>query len=189
MIDWLVVATIAAPLVAAFLGAWVNRRLESRPILLSHFGHVSGLTLERPEGPVTVNTHSVVIRNAGRWPATNVKVAHYVLPDFNVWPLIRYDVEDLPQRGKEIVIPVLAPGEQLTISYLYFGPTTVQNINAGVKCDQGIAKPIPMLLQRQYPKWWTVLAAAIFLAGIIAVVYLFYELAQVVLNLISPTAF
>ena len=83
----------------------------------------------------------------------------------------------------------LAPGEQLTISYLYLGPTTVQNINAGVKYDQGIAKPTPMLLQRQYPKWWTVLAAAIFLAGIIAVVYLFYELAQVVLNLISPTAF
>ena len=45
--------------------------------------------------------------------------------------------EDLPQGGKEIVIPVLAPGEQLTISYLYFGPTTVQNIGSSHECMQG----------------------------------------------------
>ena len=49
----------------------------------------------------------------------------------------------------------------MTISYLYFGPTTVSDINAGVKCDQGIATPIPMLLQRQYPKWWNLLVGAI----------------------------
>ena len=179
MINWLVVATIAAPIMAVFLGVWVNRRFESRPILLSHFGHVSGMTLNRPEGPVTVNTHSVVIRNAGRRPATNVKLAHYCLSEFNIWPLVQYSVEALPQGGSEIIIPVISPGEQLTISYLYFGPTTVEDINAGVKCDQGIAKPIPMLLQRQYPNWWNVLVAAIFLVGLVAVIYLLYELVTV----------
>ena len=180
MVNWQAVATIAAPIIAAFLGAWVNRRFESRPILLSHFGHVSSVTLDRPEGPVIVNTHSVVIRNAGRQPATNVKLSHYFLPDFNVWPSVGYSVEDLPQGdGREIVIPLLSSGEQLTISCLYFGPTTVRNINAGVRCDQGLAKPIPMLLQREYPTWLNVLAAAIFLIGVLATVYMLYELVQV----------
>lgn len=32
------------------------------------------------------NTHSVILRNAGRRPATNVRLSHYSLPDFSVWP-------------------------------------------------------------------------------------------------------
>ena len=175
MVNWLEVATIAAPIIVVFLGVWATRRFENRPILLSHFGHVSGITIAGPEGPIAINHHSVVIRNTGRRPATYVRLTHHLLPDFNVWPSVQYSIEDLPQGGKDIVIPVLTPGEQLTISYLYFGPTTVSDINAGVKCDQGIATPIPMLLQRQYPKWWNLLVGAIFLVGLIGSVYLIYE--------------
>ena len=175
MVNWLVVATIAAPIIAVFFSVWATRRFESRPILLAHFGHVSGTTVARAEGPVAINHHSVVIRNTGRRRATEVRLTHHVLPDFNIWPSVQYSIEDLPQGGKDIVIPVLTPGEQLTISYLYFGPTTVNDINAGVKCDQGIATPIPMLLQRQYPKLRNLLVRAIFLVGIVAIIYLAYE--------------
>ena len=84
MVNWLEVATIAAPIIAAFLGVWATRRFENRPILLSHFGHVSGITLAWPEGPIAINHHSVVIRNTGRRPATYVRLTHHLLPDFNV---------------------------------------------------------------------------------------------------------
>ena len=40
-IDWRAVATIAAPIIALFLGVWVNRRFESRSVLISYFGHVA----------------------------------------------------------------------------------------------------------------------------------------------------
>ena len=181
MVNWLEVATIATPIFAAILSVWATRRFERRPILLAHFGHVSGTTVARDEGPVTINHHSVVIRNTGRRRATNVRLTHHVLPDFNIWPSVQYSIEDLPQGGKDIVIPVLTPGEQLNISYIYFGPTTVNDINAGVKCDQGIATPIPMLLQRQYPKWLNLLVRAIFLVGIVASVYLLYEVFTVLI--------
>ena len=31
------------------------------------------------------NTHSVILRNAGRRPVTNVRLSHYFLPDFSGW--------------------------------------------------------------------------------------------------------
>ena len=67
-------------------------------------------------------THSVVLRNSGRRPATNVRLAHPYLPDFNVFPSVGYRVENLPGGGREIVMPTLVPNEQVTISYLYFPP-------------------------------------------------------------------
>ncbi len=85
-INWRVVATIAAPIICLFVGVWVNRRIESRPILTSYFGYISPFRLVPPGGqPVFVNTHSVVLRNAGRRCATNVRWQHNLLPDFNIW--------------------------------------------------------------------------------------------------------
>ena len=175
-INWSLVATIAAPVIALFVGVWVNRRFETRPILIAHFGHVSAFRLVPPGGqPVFVNTHSVVLRNAGHRSATNVRLRHNVLPDFNIWPLLQHHVEDLPDGGREIVIPTLVPGEEITVSYLYFAPVTVAQINAGIRSDQGFAHPIPVLLQRQYPKWFNALAAALMLIGVIAVAYVAFR--------------
>ncbi len=41
IIDWQLVATLAAPIIALFAGGWINRWFESRPVLISYFGHVS----------------------------------------------------------------------------------------------------------------------------------------------------
>jgi len=177
------VATIAAPIIALFVGIWVNRRFESRPILISYFGHVAAFLHTPPGGqPINVHTHSVVLRNAGRRPATNVRLHHQVLPDFNIWPVLVHHVDTLPDGSRDIVIPTLIPGETITISYLYFPPVTVAQVNAGIKCDQGFAQAIAVLLQRQYPRWFNRLAAFLMLLGLISLVYLLYRLALTVLR-------
>lgn len=180
-IDWNAVAAIAAPIIALFVGVWVNRRFESRPILISYFGHVAAF-VHTPAGgqPIHVHTHAVVLRNAGRRAATNVRLHHNILPDFNIWPALVHRVETLPDGSKDILIPTLIPGEEVTVSYLYFPPVTVAQVNAGIKCDQGFAHAIAVLLQRQYPRWFNRTAAALMLAGLISVIYLLYRVALVV---------
>ncbi|MHB8483349.1 MAG: hypothetical protein ACYDBV_11550 [Nitrospiria bacterium] len=176
LINWNAIATISAPIIALFIGVWVNRRFENRPVLISYLGHVSVFRHQpQPGNVMQVHTHSVILRNAGRRSATNVRLRHNTLPDFNIWPEIQHHVEDLPTGGREIVIPTLIPGEQITISYLYFPPTTIDQINAGIRCDQGFARPIPVLLQRQYPRWVSLIAAILLVIGLISVVYSLYN--------------
>lgn len=182
-IDWMVVATISAPIIALFVGAWVNRLFENRPNLISYYGHVSSFRDSLPDGqPLYVHTHSVVLRNAGRVSATNVRLRHRTLPGFQIWPEIAYRVEELPSGGREIVIPTLIPGEQITVSYLYFPPLVYKQINAGIKCDQGFAKEIPVLLRRQFHPWITRLAGVLILVGLITTLYLVYEVVDLTLT-------
>ena len=172
-IDWAAAATIASPVIALFVGVWVNRKFESRPVLISYFGHVSAFRHVPPGGqPLQVNTHAVVLRNSGRRSASNVRIHHAFLPNFQIWPSVAYRVEDLPDGTRDIVIPTLVPGEEITVSYLYFPPLTAAGINAGIKCDLGFAQEIPVLLQRQYPRWLTGLLGALAMIGLITVLYL-----------------
>ena len=174
-IDWNVVATIAAPIFTLFIGVWVNRRFENRPILISYLGHVAAFVHNPPTGqPIQVHTHSVVLRNAGRKSATNVRLHHTVLPEFNIWPTLVHHTERLPDGSMDIVIPTLIRSEEITISYLYFPPVTVAQVNAGIKCDEGFAHPISVLLQRQYPRWVNIAAASLMVLGLVSVLYFFY---------------
>lgn len=175
-IDWTAVATIAAPIIAAFIGGAVNHRFESRPSLISYFSHVAAFQ-HNPAGgqPLQVNTHQVVLRNAGRRAATNVRVTHAVLPHFRIWPAVMYNIQALPNSMQDVVFPVLVPGEQVTISYLYFPPLTFDQVHAGIKSDQGFAQAIPVLLQRQYPRWINNLVRALMIMGAVTIVYLLYR--------------
>ncbi|HXM83632.1 MAG TPA: hypothetical protein VN929_17100 [Burkholderiales bacterium] len=175
-IDWNALATIAAPIIALFLGVWIDRWFESRARLISYFGHVASFQHAPANAPATqVNTHQVVLRNAGRRAATNIRLTHQVLPSFITWPMVVHHVAALPNGQQDIVIPTLVPGEQITISYLYFPPVTVAQVNAGIKCDQGFATPIPVLLQRQFPLWVYRLTSTLKIAGLIAIIYLIYS--------------
>jgi hypothetical protein len=177
IIQWQVVATIAAPLIALFVGIWANRRAESRPSLISYFGHVSSFRYAPPGAqPVIIHTHAVILRNAGRRTATNVRLSHKILPDFTIWPAVMHHVEDVSSGGRDIVVPTLVPGEQITLSYLYFPPHTVVDINAGIKHDGGFAQQIPVLLQRQYGKLFNITAGVLMLIGAISAIYLLYLL-------------
>lgn len=174
-VDWNAVATIAAPVVALFVGVWVNRRFENRPVLISYFSHVSAFKYTPSGGqPLGINTHSVVLRNAGRESATNVRIHHIRLPDCNIWPPIVHNVETLQDGSKDIVIPALVPGEQITISYLYFHPVTVEQVNAGIKCDKGFSQQIAVLLQRQFPRWVNFIVGTLMLTGLVTIIYLIY---------------
>jgi len=175
-IDWVAVATIAAPIIALFVGIWVNRHFESRPILITYFGHVAAFRVQPPTGePFEVHTHSVVLQNSGRRSATNVRLHHGFLPDFTIWPQPQHTVETLTDGSRDIVIPTLVPGEQVTVSYLYFAPRTFVEVNAGIKCDQGLAQQIPVLLQREYPRSLNVAASVLMLVGLISTVYVIYR--------------
>ncbi len=174
-LEWNALATIAAPVITLFVGGWVNRKLENRPILISYFGHISGFNSTPPGGaPIQVNTHAVVLRNTGRRSATNIRLHHPTLPDFSIWPSVPYQTENLPDGTRDIVIPTLVPGEEITISYLYFPPLTAAGVNAGIKSDQGFARVIPVLLQRQYPKWVYSCANVLLVVGAVATIYILY---------------
>jgi hypothetical protein len=177
-IDWMVVATIAAPLATLVAGVFINRWFENRPVLISYYQHVSSFRhVVAGAQPLHVHTHSVVLRNTGRVSATNVRLRHATLPSFQVWPDVAHRVEDLPGGGREIVIPTLVPGEQITVSYLYAPPLVYDQVNKGIRCDQGFAQEIPVLLLRQYPRWVNRIAGWLMILGMVTVAYGVYEFA------------
>ena len=186
MVHWQLFVTVAAPILALFVGVWVNRRFGSRPVLLSYWGHVSSFNYQKGNDTTgVVNTHSVVIMNVGKRAATNVRLSHTYLPDFNIWPRTQYHLEEVPNSGQDIVIPTVVPNQQLSISYLYFPPVTFADVNAGVKCDEGFATQITVLLQRQYPAWFTYAAAVLMIAGISALAYGLFELGSWIVEVVS----
>jgi hypothetical protein len=176
-VDWVAVATVAAPIIALLVGGWLDRR---RTRLIAYYSHVAGIngTFPGANQPTQVNTHTIVLRATGRQAATNVRLHHATLPLFSIWPQVPHSVETLPDGSKDIVIPTLIPGEQLTISYLYFPPLTFAQVNQGIKCDQGFAHVIPVLLQRQFPRWFNYVVGAVLLAGVGVVAYFVYRVAR-----------
>ena len=176
-IQWNIVATIAAPIIALFIGAALNRAIERRPRLVTYLGHVSAHRVEREGGtPFDVFTHSVVLKNAGGSSAHNVRLTHSVLPTFGVHPSIAYKTEMHPSGEIDIVIPVLVPRQEITISYLYYPPTTWDKINGSVKSDEGLAKFLTVLPAIKYPTWLNAVAVGLMLVGIVALLYIGVDL-------------
>jgi hypothetical protein len=174
-IDWNIVVVIASPIIALFVGAGLNRFIENRPKVVSYLGHVSGIYLSKADPPTQVNTHSVVLRNAGGKTETNIRLGHNELPDYQIYPDIEHEVKELPGGEKEIVIPRLIPKKQITITYLYFPPLTWDKVNSHLESESGSIKVLNVLPTVQLPK---LLLWAIWILigyGIIAVLYTLYE--------------
>ena len=64
VIDWMVVSTIAAPVIALFVGAALDRYLERKPKLIAYFSHASSFHLAG-QNPLQIHTHAIVIKK--RW--------------------------------------------------------------------------------------------------------------------------
>lgn len=176
-IDWDLVAKLAAPTIAVFVGAALNRAIERRSRLVSWLSHASAFTLRQNlPVPVAIHTHAVVVRNTGRKPANNVRLGHNLLPEFQVFPDVEHRVVDLPGGGKEIVIPALVPGEQVTISYLYFPPVTVHQIHIHTKSDEGFARILTVLPTPQLSRWTHLGLQGLLLVGIVATLYVLFLL-------------
>jgi hypothetical protein len=94
-------------------GALINHLMERRPRLLVYYGHVAAFQVTPPEAGavrVGVNTHAVVIRNAGRATTHNVRVPHWGLLADNVPPIhvsVFPDIQQILSRG-------LVPAEKRT---------------------------------------------------------------------------
>jgi len=176
MINWTLVKDIAIPLVALVLGKCLDSWLIKRPKLISYLGHVSTFTLHDEKNTV-INTHAIVIRNAGRMSATNIRVGHYFLPtNYQIFPNVVHKVEKTETGGGEIIIPKLVSGEQTTISYLYFPPLTYAQINAYTKSDEGMAKILNVIPAPQLSKWLICIMWVLMFVGVVAILYVFIEL-------------
>lgn len=171
MIDLETVAKIASPIVTLIAGSVLKNYAEKSPKLLSYIGHVSSFTLQ-DEQKSFVFTHSVIVRNAGRKSATNVRLGHHFLPtNLRIEPQINYTIETNPEGAAEIVIPTLVPKEQVTISYLYFPPRTWDQINSYTKSDDGYAKIVNVIPMPQPSKPVLWLARVLILIGASFVTY------------------
>jgi len=143
------IAKLLAPVITAIIGYLVKRYFEARPKLITYLVHASAIPL-RDERGTTVNSHSIVVRNAGKKTAHNVRIGHDQLPDsFQVIPQIPFERIPGPENSAEILIPTLVPGEQVNLSYLYFPPLTWNNVNTYCKSDEGSAKVINIVPMQQ----------------------------------------
>jgi hypothetical protein len=182
-IQWSVVATIAAPVLALFVGAALDRFLERRPRLIAYFAHTSAFRVAGAT-PIQIHTHGIVVRNTGKRPAQNVRVSHYVLPDFNVFPDVPFQVENLPAGGRDIVFPTLVPGQQISISYLYFPPLLFNQIHSGIRHNDGFATEVSVLPTPQYSAWVLRVLRTLVVLGIIAASYILYVCIRAVIRII-----
>ena len=171
------IARIVGPLLSLLVAGIIRRYSEARAKIVSFIGHVSSFTLQNEQRTI-VHTHSVVVRNAGRKAAHNVRLAHIVLPqNVTVFPPVQYTIERNPEGASEIVIPVLVPKEQITISYLYFPPLTWDQVNTNTKSDEGFAKILNVIPMPQPPKAILALVWSLVFVGASFVFYWLVRLA------------
>lgn len=135
-------------------------------------GHTSAFSV-RGNPPVPVHTHAIVVRNAGRATANQVRIGHHFLPEnFQIHPPVPHTVERAPNGSGEIIIPKMVSAEQVTISYLYFPPLLWSQIHAYTKSDKGFAKILTVLPTPQFPKWVSSLLWALIFVGVVSLLYL-----------------
>jgi hypothetical protein len=75
-----------------------------------------------------------------------------------------------PKRPEDERFPAIPPKTLISISYLFFGVFTAEQIISYVGWQDGTAKRIPVMLQRVWPKWFNVTALVVFVAGVWVVV-------------------
>jgi uncharacterized repeat protein (TIGR01451 family) len=173
-------ATIFGPIIALVMGFALDRMFRERPRLIAYISAIFTIKLPNPPpgvslpGGTVVNTHTLIVSNNGRKPAHNVLISHMVPQptNFQVFPLtVQYDQIELRSGGTAIKIPVLVQHEQVTVNYLYYAPMTVSNVMTDIKCDEGSASFVKVLLRQQTPVWlnWTTGLCA--LVGLSTIVY------------------
>ena len=76
--DFDIIAKLIAPLFTAIIGFVAKQYIEFKPNLVIYLLHTSAIPLkdEKNEKGITVNTHSVVVRNIGKKTAHNVRIGH-----------------------------------------------------------------------------------------------------------------
>ena len=182
-LDLELIAKIVSPILTLLVGTLIRNYNERRPKLVSFIGHISSFDL-KDEKHTKVGTHSIVIRNAGRKSATNVRVGHHFLPAYiKIDPSIKYTIEENPENKSEIVFPVLVPKEQVSISYLYTQPVTFHNINSYTKSDDGFAEILRVIPKPQPNKLIEFILSTFVFVGGSFTLYWIFKLITYLLNI------
>ncbi len=117
-----------------------------------------------------IRTGSVFVQNVGRMPANGVEVIYNWEPEnFELWPVIPYQTEMLPDRRLVVRVPNLGPKEWFRIESISGRelPAVVR-----VRSCEGEASPVPMAPQRIYPQWFNISAFILMLVGVFSIIYL-----------------
>ncbi len=150
--------------------AGLVQTFPKQPKLITFVSHTSAFTVEG-ENPLEVYAHSIVVKNAGRASATKVRVGHNWTPNIRVHPDMPYERNASPNGGVELMFENLGPGEQITISYLYYPPAVWNSVNSYVKSDEGPARAIHALPSPQAPRWMMHCTRALIWLGIFSALY------------------
>lgn len=176
-----IIAKVAGPILSLVVAAAIKHYTEARSKVISFIGHTSAFTLQGDQ-PTVVHTHAIVVRNAGRKAATNVRLTHAVLPiNITVQPPVQYTIERNPEGAGEIVFPVLVQREQVTVSYLYFPPLVWSQININTKSDEGFAKIVNVIPMPQPSR---LLLAGVWALMFVGASFVFYWLVRLGISLI-----
>jgi hypothetical protein len=198
-LDFDATTKLLSPLIVALLLYCVRRFFEGRPRVIYYVVHsarhpvptnpppppaeqpggqqavVAGNEAVGPPPPAVVNfvhTHALVVRNTGKQAAKNVRINHgWFPPSYQIYPPVAHKLEPGQAGSADIVIPVLVPGEQVTISYLYFPPIVVGQIVGQVKSDEAMAKDIQTIPTIPPPKWFVLLLWVLVFIGASTAVY------------------
>lgn len=178
---------VATPLFAVFLGALLSRYYDRRPKVLTWILHAGQVNLKNQDGDKhSVRTHVLVLRNAGKKPAENVRISHNNLPQFSVFPTIEHEIiRDDEGTGGIIVIPRMLPNETINVNYLYFPPVHVGEIHAGIRHDEGFATEVRIAPNRQYPTWVTALLAGLMVIGLATAIYFALQLGVLIYEIVA----
>jgi hypothetical protein len=142
---------------------------------------LSNLQQDRGQAPFGVHTHSVVMRNAGRLAAHNVRVPHTPTAagvNISVFPPVQYTRNALPGGGHELLFPTIVPTQEITISYLYYPPLLAGQINMPIRSDEGMARVLHVLPTAQIPVWLRFILWVLISVGTISILYFLVELSR-----------
>ncbi len=121
-------------ILSVILSAYLAIRWQRNPRIIAYTtlpGHV-----KMTNGEV-ISTRNLILRNDGKKEAKNVQIIHLHLPEtFQVFPAIEYATKQL-KDGSALVFPIITPGEQIAISYVYPGEL-FGKIHGMIKHDEGL---------------------------------------------------
>lgn len=164
------IGKLVAPVFTAIIGLIAKRYVEARPKLITYLVHASAIPLG-DKNQTTVNSHSIVIRNSGKRTAHNLRIGHNLLPTFQIYPHLPYEIVKGPDNSAEIVIPTLVPREQINISYLYFPPVVWSQVHSYCKSDEVAAKYVNIIPTAQLNKLQLFIIWSLLFIGTSTLVY------------------
>lgn len=125
----------------------------------------------------TVKTNSLIIRNAGREPATKLELVFNWKPMcLNLWPVRHFEEHTEPDQRYALLFDTLAPGEVLGIEVLSVNADLPHLVT--VRSAECVAQSINMYPQPVVGTPLRVVATVLMALGLAAAIYLLLLLVQ-----------